>query len=284
MEKRILTIQDFSCMGRCSLTVAIPTISACGVEAVSIPTAVLSNHTAFKSWTYLDLTDQMLPIVDKWQDYRHHFGMIYTGYLSNDQIPTVQEIFRKLKAEDTLIFVDPAMADNGHLYAGFDEKHVEGMKALMADADFIKPNLTEACLLTGLAYPGSEVGVCLNFYRRAMENLAALGPKNVILTGQNLTQDKVADLWYNRDSKALTIYETATHPGRYHGTGDLFASAFAGCIVRGLGIEQAIHIAHDYVHEAIGYTVRNKLDGITYGPDFESALPFLMKALEKTGK
>lgn len=281
MEKRILTIQDFSCMGRCSLTVAIPTISACGVECVSLPTAVLSNHTAFDSWTYLDMTDQMLPSVEKWMKYRHSFDMIYTGYLSNDQIPTVIEVIHRLKEERTMIFVDPAMADRGKLYPGFDESHVRAMRELITHAEIVKPNLTEACLLTGIEYPGSENNVPLSFYESVAEKLFDLGVEKIIITGQSLHDGKVSDLCFSKEEAAPFVYETEMHPGLYHGTGDLFASCFAALLVKGFTFEKAVMIAHDYVHAAIGYTIQSNLDGITYGPEFESAIPELVKAIQE---
>lgn len=284
MEKRILTIQDFSCLGRCSLTVALPTISACGCECVCIPTAILSNHTAFKSWTYLDLTDQMLPIIEKWENYRHDFDYIYTGYLSNDQIPTVITIVEKLKTEKTKIVVDPAMADNGKLYPGFDDNHIVMMRELIKRADIIIPNLTEACQLTETDYPGRETNLPLSFYDGLLEKLKALGPKYIIISGQEIEDGKVADIYYDGEEDKKDIYITEQHPGRYHGTGDLFASSFTGALANDLSFKDAIIIAHDYVHEAIGYTVQNKLDGITYGPDFESAIPFLVNALASKKK
>ncbi|MFA6829239.1 MAG: pyridoxamine kinase [Bacilli bacterium] len=280
MEKRILTIQDFSCMGRCSLTVAIPTISAMGVECVSIPTAVLSNHTAFKSWTFLDLTDEMLPIVEKWQDYRHEFDYIYTGYLSNDQISTVIQVIEKLKTEKTVIFVDPAMADNGKLYPGFDENHITAMKELITKADIIKPNLTEACFLSDTPFPGTEKEVPLSFYDTVFEKLAKTGPKFIVITGQEIFEGKVADLFYNVETGKSEFYITDKHPGVYHGTGDLFASAFVGALANGMNYSQAIKLSHDYVHVAIEETVKNKLDGIVYGPDFEKAIPVLVEGLK----
>ena len=281
MKKRILTIQDYSCLGRCSLTVALPTISAIGIEAIGLPTALLSNHTAFPSWTYLDLTDQMLPIGDKWMEFDHDYSMIYTGYLSNQQIPTVIELIHKLKSDHTLIFVDPAMADRGKLYAGFDQSHIEQMKELIKLADIIKPNLTEACFLTNTPFPGSEAEIDPSFYASLFKKLASLGPKKIIISGQNPRAGDVADFLYDAEKETIQEYVTPTHPGLYHGTGDLFASAFAALLVRGFSFYDAVKLAHDYVHEAIGYNVKDNIDGLTYGPEFEKAIPFLLKKIEE---
>lgn len=279
MEPRVLTIQDFSCLGRCSLTVAIPTISAAGCECVSIPTAILSNHTAFKSWTFLNLTDQMLPIVEKWKGYRHDFDYIYTGYLSNEQIPTVLEIIKLLKEPNTKIVVDPAMADHGKLYPGFDNNHVKMMKELIKVADIIVPNLTEACLLTDSPFPGTETEVPLKIYSSLMVKLSRFGAKQIIISGQEIKKGVVADLIYDYKEPKLDAYGTILYKGLFHGTGDLFASAFVGALARGASLKEAVKIAHDYVHEAINFTNLNKLDGVLYGPDFESAIPSYVEAI-----
>ena len=140
--KKVLTFQDYSCLGRCSLTVALPTISACGVECVGIPTSVFSNHTAFPSWIQRDLTGEIEAMIHKVEEYSPSFDMVYTGYLTTDQIHAVLPLIREFKKRGSLIFVDPAMADGGRLYAGFKEGHVEAMKELVKEADVLKPNLT----------------------------------------------------------------------------------------------------------------------------------------------
>jgi len=277
MNKRVLTIQDFSCLGRCSLTVAIPTLSAAGLETVAIPTAILSNHTAFASWTFHDLTEEMNPIVEKWMTYRHAFDYIYTGYLSNDQIPTVQGIIDRLRTDQTTVIVDPAMADHGKLYAGFDMAHVTAMKALIKEADIIVPNLTEACFLSDVTFPGTEEGVPLSFYQGVAKKLLSLGPKRIVISGQNLKHGYVADLIFEGSNES--VYETEAYAGLFHGTGDLFASAFVGALGNGFPLKEAVGIAHDYVHEAIRITNENGSDGVLYGPEFERALPLYVQRL-----
>ena len=184
--KKILTFQDYSCLGRCSLTVALPTISACGVECVGVPTSVFSNHTAFPAWVQRDLTGEIEVMIHKIEEYSPSFDMVYTGYLTTDQIPVVLPLIREFKKRGSLVFVDPAMADGGHLYAGFKEGHVEAIKELVEEADILKPNLTEACLLTGTPYPSKDIGLPLSFYQKMIDALALLGPKRVILSGQEL--------------------------------------------------------------------------------------------------
>lgn len=281
MQKRVLTIQDFSCMGRCSLTVALPTLSSCGVECVCLPTAVLSNHTMFKSWTYLDLTSEMENIVGKWIPYQHSFDFIYTGYLSNQQIDCVKHIVTSLREKKTTVFVDPAMADNGKLYPGFDMGHVEKMRELISIADYIKPNLTEACLLSSIEYPNTEKGIPSSFYDSVFERLSSYGMKYVILTGQEIEEGKIADIYYDCKTKQKKMYMTKMYPGKFHGTGDLFSSAFVGALANGISLDDSIRIAHDFLHETIKNTIDEKLDGTVYGACFEPALKMLIQEIER---
>ena len=191
-DKKILTIQDISCVGQCSLTVALPIVSACGVETCILPSAVLSNHTGadFHGFTFRDLTEDMPEIAAKWKKEHIVFDAIYTGYLgSRRQIAIVQEIMDTLLAPGGLRIVDPAMADNGALYTGFDLAFVEEMAKLCGGADYILPNLTEACLLTGTEYREglqSEAEI-----RGLLRKLAALGAKHVILKGISYEEGRI---------------------------------------------------------------------------------------------
>ena len=150
--KKILTIQDISCFGKCSITIALPVISAMGVETVILPTAVLSTHTMFKNFTVKDLTDQLMPIAQHWKNEGITFDAIYTGYLgSAEEIEIAKTIFDMFRSEDTLIFIDPVMADNGKLYPAFDEAYAKLNAGLCQKADIIVPNITEACFMTDTA-------------------------------------------------------------------------------------------------------------------------------------
>ena len=151
--KKILTIQDISCLGKCSVTVALPIISAMGIETVILPTAVLSTHTMFKNFTVKDLTDQLIPIVEHWKSEGITFDAIYTGYLgSAEEIEIAKKIFDMFKTDDTMVFIDPVMADNGKLYPAFDAAYVRQNASLCARADIIVPNITEACFMTDVPY------------------------------------------------------------------------------------------------------------------------------------
>ena len=192
---KILTIQDISCVGQCSLTVALPIISACGVETCVLPSAVLSTHTGgFKGFTFRDLTDDMPSISAHWQKEGIAFEAIYTGYLgSAKQIDYVKNIISSVKKADGVTVVDPAMADNGVLYTGFDMEFVKEMKTLCADADYLLPNITEACFLTDTEYKAEYDRAYIDLI---IEKLMLLGCKNVILTGVSYAEGRTGIVVY----------------------------------------------------------------------------------------
>lgn len=272
---KILTIQDISCVGQCSLTVALPILSACGIETCILPSAVLSTHTAgFSGYTFRDLTDDMPAIKDHWIKEGIAFDAIYTGYLgSTRQIAYVADFFRETAAANCIKVVDPAMADNGKLYPGFDAEFVEAMKGLCAQADFVVPNITEACFLTGLEYKTE--------YDRAyvdslLDALTGLGCKNVILSGVSYAPGKTGVVVL--ENGVYAYYEHGKEPNSCHGTGDIYASAFVGALVRGKSAYDAARIAADYTVECIRCTA--KLDNHWYGAAFEPVLGKLIDALK----
>ena len=179
-DHRLLTIQDISCVGQCSLTVALPIVSACGIETAILPSSVLSNHTGkgFGAWTFRDLTDEMPKILDQWLKEKIDFDAFYTGYVSKAQIPHILDIFQKAARPGAVKIVDPAMADNGKLYAGFDADFPKEMARLVAVADYALPNLTEASFLLGQEY--IESGYDKAYIEKTIAGLHKLGAKNVI--------------------------------------------------------------------------------------------------------
>lgn len=273
---KILTIQDISCVGQCSLTVALPVISACGVETCVLPSAVLSTHTGgFSGFTFRDLTEDMPAICAHWQKENIQFDAIYTGYLgSSKQIDYVKQIIRATAKNGSVTVVDPAMADNGTLYVGFDSAFVDAMKALCAEADYLLPNITEACLLTNTEYK--------NEYDRAyvdllIDRLMALGCKNVILTGISYAKETTGVVVY--ENGVYSYYEHERLPNSCHGTGDIYASAFVGSLMRGKSAYQAAKIAADYTVECIKETAKE--ENHWYGAKFEPVLGKLIQALEQ---
>ena len=272
---KVLTIQDISCVGQCSLTVALPIISACGLETCVLPSAVLSTHTAgFTGFTFRDLTEDMPAIKDHWCKEGIHFHAIYTGYLGSiRQIGYVKDIFAETADPECTKIVDPAMADNGNLYSIFDMDYVEAMKGLCAKADYVVPNITEASFLTGIEYKTE--------YDRAyidslLAGLTALGCPNVILTGVSYAPGKTGVVVYENGEYAY--YEHDKLANSCHGTGDIYASAFVGALVRGKSAYDAAKIAADYTVECIKYTAQ--LDNHWYGAAFEPVLIKLIQALD----
>ena len=271
---RILTIQDISCLGQCSMTVALPILSACGQETCILPSAVLSTHTGGFSKPHIrDLTDDLPGIASHWLKEGIRFDAIYTGYLgSTRQIDMVASIMDTLLVPGGKIIVDPAMADHGKLYSGFDQAYVEAMKTLCAKADVLLPNLTEACLLTDTPY---EDRYDEAFLAPILRKLRELGAKCVVLTGYSAAPGQTGVLI--QDGNTRHIYSHAKVGRGYHGTGDAFASAFVGCWLGGKSMEEAAAIAADFISKCIENTVGDENHG--YGTKFETALPYLIQRL-----
>lgn len=273
---KILTVQDISCFGQCSLTVALPIISACGIETCVLPSAVLSTHTAgFKNFTFRDLTDDVPGITEHWKSENIEFDAVYTGYLgSTKQIECVKNIIDTVLKKDGKVFVDPAMADNGQLYSGFDMSFVEEMKKLCSRAVYVIPNITEAALLTGIEYRTEYDEEYIN---SLVDGLLKLGAENVVLTGVSYQSGKTGVLTVVGNEKKY--YEHEKCGNGCHGTGDIYSSAFVGAVLRGQSAEQAAKTAADYTVLCIKNTLSEP--DHWYGAKFEPALPELIKMLEK---
>ena len=275
--KRILTVQDISCIGKCSLTVALPIISAMGVETCVLPTSVLSTHTSFQGFTFRDLTEDIIPICAHWKKEQITFDAIYTGYLgSKEQIHLMVEIFDKFASNDTLLFVDPAMADNGKLYAGFDESFATCMTKLCSKAHIIVPNLTEACYMLGIEYIGdsyTETDI-----RNILKQLGSFGVKQVVVTGISLKPDELGVMAYDVASETYYSYFNRKVGSSYHGTGDIFASTCVGAMMKGFSLYEALKLAVDYTLECICQT-EDDSDHRWYGVNFESAIPMLVEKI-----
>lgn len=274
--KRIVTIQDISCFGKCSLTVALPIISACGVEACPIPTAVLSTHTGgFKGFTIHDLTKEITPITEHWKTLDMNFDGIYTGYLgSPEQLKIVSDFIDTFKKDNTIVFIDPVMGDHGKLYAGFDESFAKKMAVLIKKADIIAPNLTEASYLLGEEYKDNYTDEEI---RDMMLRLSALGAETVIITGVR-RQDKLGVFAYESKENRFTEYFRERINDTFHGTGDVFASVCSSALVKGFNVKEAIEIATDFVVECILATVPDK-ENHWYSVKFEECIPSLVKRM-----
>ena len=276
--KRILTIQDISCFGKCSLTVALPILSAMGIETVILPTAVLSTHTLFKGFTCRDLSDQLAPITGHWKQEGITFDAIYTGYLgTEEEIDTVTGIIEEFRNDHTLVFVDPAMGDNGKLYPAFNEHYARKNADLCAVADITDPNITEAAFLTGLPYREQYTE---DYIRELLAALAELGTKTPILTGVSLSEGKTGAMGYDAGKKEFFHYQNDRIPAAYHGTGDIFSSVLAGAFVLGIDRTEALKTAADYTALTIAETLKNP-ENPWYGVDFEGTIPALVETLKQ---
>jgi pyridoxine kinase len=274
-NKRILTVQDISCVGQCSLTVALPILSACGFETAILPTALLSNHTAveFNGFTFLDLTNEMEKIVKQWQKENIHFSSIYIGYLGNKkEVDIVKDIYDSILEPNGIKIVDPAMADNGKLYTGFDKEYVDKMKQLVFNSDIILPNISEACELTGTPYKEQYDE---EYIKDLVNKLHCSGAKTVILTGVGYAKEYSGVVVSDDDN--FKYYQHAKINKQYHGTGDIYSSVFTGMYLSGKSIYEAATIAADFVVECI----KNTIDDVDhwYGVKFESVIPMLTKKL-----
>lgn len=269
--KRIASIQDFSCIGSCSQTIALPVLSAMGVECAALPTALLSAHTAFDGFVSLDLTPQLPAIMAHWRAMHLRFDAVYTGYLASaEQVGLVGALLDGMDERPALTLIDPVMGDNGALYAGFSNSFPQAMRALCGRADVLTPNVTEACLLTGTAYSPVQDAAQT---RRLLERLLELGCRAAVLTGLRVDGD-MAVAALQRDGTG-TLVRTSYIPEVFHGTGDLFASTCAGALVQGAPLERAVRLAADYVALTLRRTVQAP-DRRWYGVNFQETLPELM--------
>ena len=267
--KRILSIQDISCIGKCSLTVALPIISSFGIEAAILPTATLSTHTAFKGFTFHDLTDDIDPICRHWQEQNIEFDGIYTGYLgSAQQIDLVLDIFRVF-GDGKLKFVDPAMGDNGKLYPGFDEAFAKNMAKLCSAADIVVPNLTEACFM--LEKPYFSSGYTKEYIEDILVSLTELGCRQAVLTGVGFNETELGCYGYDSNTGTFFFDTNDRIAQSFHGTGDIFASVCFSSLINGKSLENSCAIAADFVCDSIKANISDEKP-IWYGVHFEKVL------------
>ena len=274
--KRILTIQDISCVGKCSLTVALPIISAAGVECAVLPTAVLSNHTAFPSFTFCDLTEELPVIENKFSELGFDFSAIYTGYLGSlRQIDIVRSYFNTFSSPDCLKVIDPVMADNDKLYYGFTQEFADNMCALCREADVILPNLSEASFMLHTPYLETYTEEDI---RALLLSLSELGPRYVALTGISFTEGEIGVYAYDREEKTYHYYKNEKLPKSFHGTGDIYASLFLGALMRGHSVFESLDIAVDFTLLSMKKTLADP-NYRTYGVNFEEILGDYAKSL-----
>ncbi|MBS6475528.1 MAG: pyridoxamine kinase [Clostridiales bacterium] len=278
--KRVLAIHDLSGVGRCSLTVALPILSACGLEACALPTAVLSTHTGgFSDYTYRDLTNDMEAMAAHWRSLGLHFDAVYSGYLgSQQQLSILSELLSSYRLQNSLILLDPVMADEGKLYTHFNTEFVNGMRSLCSYADIIVPNMTEAALLLNVPY--QEPPYSLDYIRSTVYSLYELCHASVVLTGVAFNSKQLGAAVYDAASQTFSLCLNQMIEGVYYGTGDVFASALLGAYLKNADLTAAAQIAVDFTLDCIIRTEKSGADP-HYGVQFEPELHSLIIKLER---
>ena len=276
---RVAAIHDMSGFGRCSLTVAIPILSAMGVQCCPLPTAFLSTHTGgFEGFTFLDMTDEMPKVADHWASLGLSFQAIYSGFLgSARQIGIVEDFIRRFRRPDTVVVIDPVMGDYGRVYQTYTAAMCDGMARLAELADVITPNLTEAALLLGQPYdalPAGEAGL-----RQITERLSLEGRRSVVLTGASLAPGQTGAVCYDARTGRTQVVQTAYIAHEFHGTGDVFASVLTGALVRGSALADAAGQAAEFVRACAQRTAAENLP-MREGVDFEPLLGLLIPGKE----
>ena len=279
---RVLAINDISCVGKCSLTVALPIISASGVTCDILPTAILSTHTGgFKGYTFRDLSDDIPAILAHWKSLNLKYDIIISGYLGSiSQIEMVKSVKKDFLKEEGLFIVDPVMGDNGILYSHFDQKFVEEMKSLCRIADIVVPNLTEACFLTDTPYaPMSE-----HDYTSILLKLKELCPQPSV-TGCDICENgqKRSTVFYTAPDGSVKKYSTEKIEGAFHGAGDVYASALVGALARGVSMDKAVQISADFTKNSIAQTKADQTEA-RFGLNSESQILHFLLDLDQASK
>lgn len=278
-QKRVAAIHDISCFGRCSLTVALPVLSAAGIETAVIPTAILSTHTGgFSEYTFLDLTDNILPVAGHWKKEGIDVDAVYTGYLgSKRQVDIVKETIGIIKRKGGLTIVDPVMADNGRLYGGFPADFPDRMKELCKIADVITPNITEAALMLGTGFKNPPHK--REYIEKIIKGLSEITGGKIVLTGVSFDSRKIGAAIFE-NGKIEYVFNRLVHAS-YHGTGDVFSSTLTAALLGGKSLKKSVKIACDFTARCIEYTYLNEPD-MRYSVNFEANLPQLIKMLDLT--
>lgn len=276
-QKRAALINDISCLGRCSMTAAIPIISACGIESVPLPTGIFSAHTEFEGFVKTDLTDKISEITDHWKNLGIRFDCIYSGYLaSRKQAENVKRFLLDFKKSDTLYIADPVMGDNGVFYKGIDDSFVSEMRFLCSLADIIVPNVTEACMLTGTEL---REQYNMDFIKELLISLRNLGSARIVITGVELGDGQIGCAVYDSLTGKANMFFTPKTEGRFPGTGDVFAAALTAAVMNGKAFADAVQIAMGFTCRCVEATLESETDR-KYGLCFEPQIKNLIKSVE----
>lgn len=277
MQKRVAAIHDISCFGKCSLTVALPLISATGIEVAAIPTAILSTHTGgFTGYTFRDLTDDILPVARHWQSAGISTDAVYTGYLgSKEQVSIVIDAIDLIKKEGAPVIVDPVMADHGRLYGGFPDDFPQEMKKLCRHADIITPNITEAAFMLGIEYKDGPYDT--KYIEKLLTGLRAMTDGKIVLTGVWFDDRRIGAACFDGENIDYVFSERIETS--YHGTGDVFASTLVAAYMNGLTLKDATKTAVDFTCACIARTWRDHKE-MRYSVNFEAEIPNLIRMIK----
>ncbi len=270
-QKRILAVHDISCVGKCSLTVALPIISAAGVECAVLPTAVLSTHTGgFTGFTFRDLTGDIKPIGAHWSSLGIRFDAIYTGFLGSfEQIELVKELIDGMSGQDVKVYVDPVMADKGKMYSVFGPDFPAGMRSLCEKADLIMPNMTELAFMLGFEY--KDVPYTREYVDDILDKAKAIGAPRIVITGISYEPGKIGAVYRDYVTGDQGEVMADEIPGYYHGTGDVFGSALVGALESGAALKDAVSMAVELTVSSIVRT-HSACTDVRFGVNFECGL------------
>ena len=277
---RVAAIHDMSGFGRCSLTVAIPILSAMGIQCCPLPTAFLSTHTGgFEGFTFLDMTDELPKVAAHWKSLGLEFQAVYSGFLGSErQIAIVEDFLREFRCADTAAVIDPVMGDHGEVYQTYTPAMCAGMARLAELADVITPNLTEAALLLGVPYdalPAGEAGC-----REVVERLSLDGRRSVVLTGASTAPELTGAMCFDAKTGRTEAVQTRRVPQEFHGTGDVFASVLTGALVQGASLPDAVRQAVDFVRACAERTAKAGIP-MREGVEFEPLLGLLTQPVDE---
>lgn len=277
---RVAAIHDMSGFGRCSLTVAIPILSAMGIQCCPLPTAFLSTHTGgFEGFTFLDMTDELPKVAAHWKSLGLEFQAVYSGFLGSErQIAIVEDFLREFRGADTAAVIDPVMGDHGEVYQTYTPAMCAGMARLAELADVITPNLTEAALLLGVPYdalPAGEAGC-----REIVERLSLDGRRSVVLTGASTAPELTGAMCFDAKTGRTEAVQTRRVPQEFHGTGDVFASVLTGALVQGASLPDAVRQAVDFVRACAERTAKAGIP-MREGVEFEPLLGLLTQPVDE---
>lgn len=276
-QNRAVLINDMSCLGRCSLTAAMPIISACGIESVPLPTGIFSAHTEFEGFVKEDLTDDIDKISNHWKSLGERFDCIYSGYLAScKQAESVKRFLLDFKKSDTLYIADPVMGDNGVFYKGIDDSFISEMRFLCSLADIIVPNVTEACMLTGMEITENYD---MSFIKELLISLRNLTAARIVVTGVDFDDEQIGCAVYDSLMGRANMFFTPKSEGRFPGTGDVFASALTAAVMNGKDFFDAVQIAMGFTCKCVETTLETDTDR-KYGLCFESEIKNLIKSVE----